>query len=182
MLLYLLCIFSCCVHVVPSAPEFPISVFVFQFRKLLVSIRRLFPFRIPMNLDTLSLAASPSACGCGLGPSPLRCSCSLSNCTAPSGCSRFLFFSHQRTLSACISKRTPHICNSNCYAINYLRRSFLNDLPLLACAVRRPHFQYSKGSFSFPIIDISLLLNHSPSEWFSACKSLNCFANSLHAV
>lgn len=66
--------FSCCVHVVPSAPEFPISVFVFQFRKLLVSIRRLFPFRIPMNLDTLSLAASPSACGCGLGTSPLRCS------------------------------------------------------------------------------------------------------------
>ncbi|WP_206672299.1 hypothetical protein, partial [Ruthenibacterium lactatiformans] len=41
---------------------------------------------------------------------------------------------------------------------------------LLACAVRRPHFQYSKGSFSFPIIDISLLLNHSPSEWFSTYK------------
>ena len=74
ILLYLLCIFSCYVHVVPSAPEFPISVFVFQFRKLLVSIRRLFPFRISMNLDTLSLAASPSACGCGLGTSPLRCS------------------------------------------------------------------------------------------------------------
>lgn len=72
ILLYLLCIFSCCVHVVPSAPEFPISVFVFQFRKLLVSIRRLFPFRIPMNLDTLSLAVSRSACGCGPRIPPLR--------------------------------------------------------------------------------------------------------------
>ena len=43
----------------------------------------------------------------------------------------------------------------------------LNDLPLLVCAVGRPHSYYSKGSFYFAIIDISLFLNHSPSEWFS---------------
>ena len=37
----------------------------------------------------------------------------------------------------------------------------LNDLPLLVCAVGRPHSYSSKGSFYFIIIDISLLLNHS---------------------
>src|SRR5699024_718430 len=46
----------------------------------------------------------------------------------------------------------------------------LNDLPLLVCAVGRPHSYYSKGSFYFAIIDISLFLNHSPSEWFSEHK------------
>ncbi|WP_204751271.1 hypothetical protein, partial [Intestinimonas butyriciproducens] len=38
------------------------------------------------------------------------------------------------------------------------------------CAVGRPHSYYSKGSFYFAIIDISLFLNHSPSEWFSEHK------------
>ena len=47
----------------------------------------------------------------------------------------------------------------------------LNDLPLLVCAVGRPHSYYSKGSFYFAIIDISLFLNHSPSEWFSEHKN-----------
>ena len=47
----------------------------------------------------------------------------------------------------------------------------LNDLPLLVCAVARPHFYLEKGVFIVCIIGGNLLLNLSPSEWFSYTKS-----------
>ena len=61
-----------------------------------------------------------------------------------------------------------HICNSNSCVIIYLRRSSLNHLPLffLGSCQTAPIF-FSKGRSSAYIIAISLLLNHSPSGWFS---------------
>lgn len=44
-------------------------------------------------------------------------------------------------------------------------------LGVLSRSVGRPHLYFSKGSF-FTITNTSLLLNHSPSEWFSAHKNL----------
>ena len=82
-----------------------------------------------------------------------------------------LYASAHRTLCADISAQILYdICNSSLCAINYLRRSLRMTSLCLACAVGRPHFHYSKGSFSFCSIDYSLLLNHSPSEWFSSYK------------
>ena len=49
----------------------------------------------------------------------------------------------------------------------------------LACAVGRPHFHYSKGSFSFCSIDYSLLWNHSPSEWFSLYNNIGLVQTNL---
>jgi len=83
-----------------------------------------------------------------------------------------LYVSVHRTLCADISAQILcDICNSSLCAINYLRRSLRMTSLCLACAVGRPHFYYSKGSFSCCSIDYSLLLNHSPSEWFSLYKN-----------
>ena len=82
-----------------------------------------------------------------------------------------LYASAHKTLCANISAQILYdICNSSLCAINYLRRSLRMTSLCLACAVGRPHFHYSKGSFSFCSIDYSLLWNHSPSEWFSLYK------------
>ena len=48
--------------------------------------------------------------------------------------------------------------------------SFIGWPPFAFCAVGRPHFYFSKGSFLVYIIAIRFLLNHSPSEWFSLYK------------
>ena len=64
------------------------------------------------------------------------------------------------------------ICNSTLYAINYLRRSSLNDLLLLfPCSCQTASLFYNKRSFFVFIIGFRLLLNHSPSEWFSGYKN-----------
>ena len=85
-----------------------------------------------------------------------------------------LYASVHRILCADISAQILYdICNSSLWAINYLRRSLRMTSLCLACAVGRPHFHYSKGSFSFCSIDYSLLLNHSPSEWFSLYKKMH---------
>ena len=39
--------FPCRVHVVPTAPEFPVPVLVFQFRILFVNHQAAFPFEVP---------------------------------------------------------------------------------------------------------------------------------------
>ena len=88
-----------------------------------------------------------------------------------------LYASVHRILCADISAQLLYdICNSSLCAINYLRRSLRMTSLCLACAVGRPHFHYSKGSFSFCSIDYSLLLNHSPSEWFSLYKKAISFS------
>ena len=55
VLLYLLCIFSCCVHIVPSTPKLSISILVSQFWKLFVYHQTAFPLRNPMKLDIETL-------------------------------------------------------------------------------------------------------------------------------
>lgn len=52
--------------------------------------------------------------------------------------------------------------------INFLRHSFLN-VPPFACLMQLADriFIIAKGVLFVRIIDISLLWNHSPSEWFS---------------
>ena len=47
VLLYLLCIFPCRVHIVPTAPEFPVPVFLFLLRELLVQHQAAFSFHLP---------------------------------------------------------------------------------------------------------------------------------------
>lgn len=47
VLLYLLCIFPCRVHIVPTAPEFPVPVFIFLLRELLVQHQAAFSFHLP---------------------------------------------------------------------------------------------------------------------------------------
>ena len=47
VLLYLFRIFPCRVYVVPSAPELPVSILIFQFRILFVNHQAALPFQIP---------------------------------------------------------------------------------------------------------------------------------------
>src|SRR5699024_7534062 len=105
-----------------------------------------------------------------------------SNYTVFAGFLLPLFASVHRILCADISAQILYdICNSSLCAINYLRRSLRMTSLCLACAVGRPHFLYSKGSFSFCSIDYSLLLNHSPSEWFSLYKKMRSGDWTYHA-
>ena len=46
VLLYLLCILPRCIYIVPPAPKFPVSLFVFQLRIFFVDHQTAFPFQI----------------------------------------------------------------------------------------------------------------------------------------
>ena len=125
--LYLFRILACCVHVIPSAPEFPVSIFILSFWKFFVDHLAALPIEIPHETGDYYFK-------------------------------RYLY-QHVHMIGAYLS-----------YALNDLRRSFLNDLPLLLRTVATPHSHYSKEGFSSFIIRASLLLNRSPSLWFSLYK------------
>ena len=126
----------------------------------------LFPFRNPINPDTLSFGGISTSMWIWLGhPSasmvftPFHLHHSRSISLFPPYVLRKIFF-------FCILAQTQYgICNSNSCVIIYFRRSSLNDLSLLflcRCQTAPPIF-----NSSVYIIAISLLLNLSPSVWFS---------------
>ena len=53
--LNLFCILSCCIYLIPSAPEFPVPIFILQFRILFVDHQTALSFEISHKTGDLNL-------------------------------------------------------------------------------------------------------------------------------
>lgn len=113
-------------------------------------IRPLFPFRRPMKPAAAILGGS--SIRMWMWPGHTSASMTLSLFQSHNVLRILpisLLFSPKNTFRLYFAANTTRYLHFNSYAINYLRRSLLNNLPLPVCAVGRPHFLFSKGIFSF---------------------------------